>query len=255
MHNFHVENNPLVSIIIPVYNGENFVIEAIESALNQTYENIEVIVVNDGSVDRTEELITPYLRRLKYIKKENGGVSSALNLGIKESQGEYVSWLSHDDIYYPEKIKKQINFLKNRRERGLVYSNYECVTERGDHFSFTNFELKTCQAGLADCYYPILTGMTNGCTMLIPRDILLQNPFRDDLKYTQDYDLWFRIFPKLKIFFLGEVVLKSRNHKNQDSKRHNSFIECDKLWINIIKKIPAFGGKVFFSQIMHLQLL
>ena len=115
MHNFHVENNPLVSIIIPVYNGENFVIEAIESALNQTYENIEVIVVNDGSVDRTEELITPYLRRLKYIKKENGGVSSALNLGIKESQGEYVSWLSHDDIYYPEKIKKQINFLKNRR--------------------------------------------------------------------------------------------------------------------------------------------
>lgn len=246
MHNFHVENNPLVSIIIPVYNGENFVIEAIESALNQTYENIEVIVVNDGSVDRTEELITPYLRRLKYIKKENGGVSSALNLGIKESQGEYVSWLSHDDIYYPEKIKKQINFLKNRRERGLVYSNYECVTERGDHFSFTNFELKTCQAGLADCYYPILTGMTNGCTMLIPRDILLQNPFRDDLKYTQDYDLWFRIFPKLKIFFLGEVVLKSRNHKNQDSKRHNSFIECDKLWINIIKKIPAFWWKSFF---------
>lgn len=246
MNNFHNEKDPLVSIIIPVYNGENFVIEAIESALNQTYENIEVIVVNDGSFDRTEKLITPYIGRLKYIKKENGGVSSALNLGIKESQGEYISWLSHDDIYYPEKVKKQINFLRNRRERGLVYSNYECVTERGDHFSFSNFALNTCQAGLTDCYYPILTGMTNGCTMLIPRQILLQNPFREDLKYTQDYDLWFRIFPKMTIFFFDEVVLKSRNHKKQDSKRHNSFIECDNLWINIIKKMPTLWWEKFF---------
>ena len=109
-----MEFNPKVSIVIPVYNGANFLREAIESALAQTYENIEVIVVNDGSTDSgtTEEIARSYGDRLRYYHKENGGVASALNFGIREMRGEYFSWLSHDDVYYPNKVETQIQYLK-----------------------------------------------------------------------------------------------------------------------------------------------
>ena len=76
--------NPLVSIVIPVYNGENYLKEAIDSALAQTYKNIEVIVVNDGSSDKTDEICKSYGSKIRYFKKENGGVSTALNLGIEK---------------------------------------------------------------------------------------------------------------------------------------------------------------------------
>ena len=77
--------NPLVTIVIPVYNGSNYVVQAIESALSQTYKRIEIIVVNDGSIDDTEEKIKPYLDRILYFKKDNGGVSTVLNFAIKSN--------------------------------------------------------------------------------------------------------------------------------------------------------------------------
>ena len=100
---------PKVSIVIPVYNGANYLREAIDSALEQTYRNTEVIVVNDGSTDggETEDIAISYGDRIRYFTKENGGISTALNLGIQAMSGEYFSWLSHDDVYYPHKIEKQ----------------------------------------------------------------------------------------------------------------------------------------------------
>ncbi|WP_394514565.1 glycosyltransferase family A protein [Priestia aryabhattai] len=94
-----------VSIIIPFYNC-SYIDQAIQSALNQTYQDIEIIVVNDGS-SKFNEKITPYLDRILYIEKENGGTASALNLGIKNATGEYFAWLSSDDIFLP--IKYQSN--------------------------------------------------------------------------------------------------------------------------------------------------
>ena len=86
--------NPKVSIVIPVYNGSNYLREAIDSALAQTYKNIEVIVINDGSNDRgkTDKICKSYGNKIRYFKKENGGVSSALNMGIEKMEGEYFSW-------------------------------------------------------------------------------------------------------------------------------------------------------------------
>ena len=98
--------NNKVSIIIPVYNGENYIREAIDSALSQTYKNIEIIVVNDGSKDNTDEICKSYGKKIKYIKKENGGVATALNTGIKAAKGQYIAWLSHDDLYKENRIEK-----------------------------------------------------------------------------------------------------------------------------------------------------
>ena len=115
---------PKVSVVIPVYNGANYLREAIDSALSQTYSNIEIIVVNDGSNDKgeTRNIALSYGDKIRYFEKENGGVSSALNLGIREMTGEYFSWLSHDDSYKPQKIENSIRYLSTfeNRDRLIV---------------------------------------------------------------------------------------------------------------------------------------
>ena len=119
---------PRVSIIIPVYNGTNYMRDAIDSALNQTYENCEVIVVNDGSNDEgaTDAAARSYGDRIRYFKKENGGVATAVNYGIQQMTGEYAAWLSHDDIFTPDKIEKQIHAaLASGLENPVVHSNFE----------------------------------------------------------------------------------------------------------------------------------
>ena len=117
---------PLVSIVIPVYNGADYMREAIDSALSQTYPHIEVLVVNDGSTDSgaTAAVARSYGDKIRYFEKKNGGVSSALNYGIRNMQGSYFSWLSHDDVYEKTKLrssKKRI--IIHRNSKGKVRAN------------------------------------------------------------------------------------------------------------------------------------
>ena len=100
----------LITIIIPTYNGEKYVEKAIESALNQTYKNTEIIVVNDGSSsnDKTDEIVKKYEGRVQYYKKINGGVSSALNIGLEHAQGKFINWLSHDDMLTKTSLKERL---------------------------------------------------------------------------------------------------------------------------------------------------
>ena len=104
---------PNISIVIPAYNASNYLAEAIDSALAQTYPNVEIIVVNDGSRDdgATERVALSYGNRIRYFCKENGGSSSAINMGIANMTGEWFSWLSHDDLYVPEKLEKQVAYI------------------------------------------------------------------------------------------------------------------------------------------------
>lgn len=126
---------PLVSIIIPAYNSERYIARAIESARNQTYENTEIIVVDDGSTDRTAEIVKSFQDpRIRYIYQENKDVGAACNHGIKESRGEYVTFLAADDEYLPEKVEKEVAFLEQNPECQVVYCNlfafYEYAPER-----------------------------------------------------------------------------------------------------------------------------
>ena len=105
-------NLPKVSIVIPVYNGEKYMRQAINSALAQTYENTEVIVIDDGSTDSSAAVAAEYDDHIRFFRQANGGVASALNLGINHMQGDYFSWLSHDDAYRPGKIELQIGELR-----------------------------------------------------------------------------------------------------------------------------------------------
>ena len=229
--------NPKVSIIIPVYNGEKYLKEAIDSALNQTYQNIEVIVVNDGSSDDTEKIASLYGKKIRYFYKNNGGVSTALNLGIEKMTGDYFSWLSHDDMYLPNKISTQIEFLLNEKKSEIIlYSDYQIINERGELIGDAIKDHKTIEEKPK---YGLLRGNVNGITLLIPKEAFNEyGEFDEELRYTQDYDMWTRMSETYKFIHLPEILARTRIHEGQDTNKVAKVIpECEKLWIGMINKI------------------
>lgn len=232
--------NPKVSIIIPVYNGSNYLREAIDSALAQTHKNVEVIVVNDGSTDGggTETIAKSYGNRIRYIFKENGGVASALNAGIREMTGEYFSWLSHDDIYFPHKLETQVNFLKTSGKETILYSDYEFIDAHG-RFLGVNRVPSVSPAAFRRAL--IVSDPVNGCTLLIPRICFEKTGlFNEELRSIQDYDMWFRLAREFPFVHVPEVLLKSRKHPGQGTHTISShFQECSTSFIRFIRELTT----------------
>ncbi|HCA58980.1 MAG TPA: hypothetical protein DEP46_13490, partial [Blastocatellia bacterium] len=126
---------PLVSAIIPNYNYARYVGEAVESALGQTYPNIEVIVVDDGSTDNSLEVLEQYRDRIKIIAQKNSGVCVARNRGVAESEGEYIAFLDADDVWLPEKIEKQVEKFASGKDLGLVHVGVIDIDASGDELA------------------------------------------------------------------------------------------------------------------------
>jgi len=234
-----MEKNPKVTIVIPVYNGENFLKEAIDSALAQTYSNLEILVVNDGSKDETENICLSYGDKIRYIGQENKGVSSALNMAIKNMKGEYFSWLSHDDIYYPNKIETQINFINKQKKKNIIlYCDYACINADGKDYSkpfILNHQELTKKPE-----YSLLRGAINGITLLIPRKAFDDCGFFNlNLRCTQDYDMWLRMMKKdYKFVHMNVIITKTRIHSLQDTQKNSKVItEGINLWYNLIESI------------------
>jgi hypothetical protein len=232
--------NPLVSIVIPVYNGSNYLREAIDSALAQTYKNCEILVINDGSNDdgETEKIALSYGDKIKYFSKENGGVSTALNIGIKNMRGEYFSWLSHDDLYMPDKIAKNISAVKSN-PTCIVYSDYDSIDENGELYGTVSAKQIHRAADYEYGLFPLINGLIHGCSLLIHRRHFEKHGvFDEHLKCTQDYELWFRMFRDQRLIYINESLVKGRVHANQTGvKSDNVISEGEVLWYNMLSSL------------------
>jgi glycosyltransferase involved in cell wall biosynthesis len=120
-----------VSVVIPTYNRENYICSAINSVLQQSMADIEIIVVDDGSTDNTKKKIEKYFDKIKYIYTQNGGPAHARNIGMEQAQGDYIAWLDSDDLYYPFKIELQTKILDEFQDIGLVYRDFSAFSEEG----------------------------------------------------------------------------------------------------------------------------
>ena len=231
---------PKVSIVIPVYNGADYLREAIDSAFAQTYPNIEIVVVNDGSRDEgaTERIALSYGDKIRYFSKENGGVASALNRAIVEMSGDYFSWLSHDDLYAKDKIEQEINALsKCRLDNVVIYSNYSVFTTNPD--DATPRYLKGVPPEHFR-YWLTVENSLHGCTLLIPRSAFEKvGGFNESLRTTQDYDLWFRMAKEFSFIHIPDVLVKSRSHPDQGSHKMAdiALVECNHLLSNFIRDL------------------
>ncbi|WP_224983482.1 glycosyltransferase [Geomonas agri] len=227
--------NPRISIVIPVYNGSDFLREAIDSALAQTYRNIEILVVNDGSRDdgKTEAIAVSYGDKIRYFPKQNGGVASALNHGIREMTGAYFSWLSHDDLYYPAKTEEQVRLLETLGRETIIYSDFEYIDSKGNFLGIK-------KAGAAQShgikYSLVMEGSINGCTVMIPRQCFDKvGLFDESLRTTQDFDMWFRLAAQFPFCHQPLHLVKSRVHPNQGSLTIPGHqVEQDDLYCNAI---------------------
>jgi len=232
--------NPLVSIVIPVYNGSNYMQEAIDSALAQTYSNIEVIVVNDGSSDNTEQIAQSYRNKIRYFKKQNGGVASALNFAIKEMKGDYFSWLSHDDKYAPEKIESEIRLLQTVNDKStIVYSGYIIIDDKSKIIREYKLDNEYSISDLNKPLFPYFNALLSGCTLLINREHFIKvGVFDETLKTTQDYDLWFRILRRANIIYDKNCLTYYRWHNEQTGAKDKTFKnQCTDLWMKCFNQV------------------
>ena len=218
------EYRPLVSVVIPVYNGANYMREAIESALNQTYEHIEVIVVNDGSTDGgvTEEIALSYGPRIRYFRKVNGGCASALNLGIQEMRGDWFSWLSHDDVYTPGKVASAVRLVAEEGldpMRTVLSCGSSLIDASGNEIPRISLE-RTGLLADSQAFDWLLRGHTpNGCGLLIPRAAIeMVGAFNTKHVYILDWEYWVKLALTGHAFRLyPDRLVKNRRHGAQVS--------------------------------------
>jgi len=224
----------MVSVIITTYNNKNGVKEAIDSVLSQTYKDIEIIVVDDGSIDDTEDFLKDYIQKRKIIfkRQENKGVSSARNVGFQLSKGEYINFLDGDDTLNPEKIKAQVEFLKNHPDISVVYCDSDIIINN-KKMDFTYKELVGSFSGevlnnlLERNFIALHSALTK-------REAIKEvGLFDESLRHAEDYDLWIRIANSHKYSFIDKpMVIYKKNAKGLSSNVKN---QCYSV-IKVLKK-------------------
>lgn len=259
-----------ISIIIPAYNASNYLAEAIDSALAQTYPNVEIIVVNDGSEDdgATERVALSYGEKIRYFYKENGGSSSALNMGIANMTGDWFSWLSHDDLYVPEKLEKQIAYMNSLKidetelSKHIFFSASELIDAEGKMIRGCDMKKALKLADKVNSFshngYLIAEPTVynfHGCSCLVHKEAFEDiGCFDEKLRLLNDLDLWFRLYSdNYKVHYIPEPLVKGRVHAKQVSKSigysyHNP--EQDMFWNRSLDWLVANhpeNSKLFFS--------
>lgn len=201
---------PKVTVLMPVYNAEAFLAEAIESILKQTYRDFEFLIINDGSSDKSESIIKRYAsldRRIRLISRENKKLIATLNEGIEKAKGEYIARMDADDISTRDRLKIEVEYLDKHPEVALVGSNYTIIDERGKSLVTTNVfthpdDLRLC---LITC-----NQYGHGSTMF--RKSIVEKLGKYDMQalHIEDYDLWIRISQKYQVANIEKPLYKWR---------------------------------------------
>lgn len=228
---------PLVSAIIPNYNYARYVGEAVESALSQTYSNIEVIVVDDGSTDNSLEVLAQYRDRIKIIRQENSGVSVARNRGVAESSGDYIAFLDADDVWLPEKIEKQVRRIQSEDSIGIVHVGVIDIDASGKELA-THLNGMEGEVASELMMFERAVILGGGSGVMIPRKVFDKvSGFDEALSTSADWDLYFRISCDFSVGFIGEPLLKYRLH---GSNMHSN--------VSRMEREMLFAYEKFFSR-------
>jgi glycosyltransferase involved in cell wall biosynthesis len=209
--------DPLVSIVTPVYNGERYLLETIRSALAQTYQNFELLIVNDGSIDKSAAIIKPFLKdsRVIYIEQKNAGVAAARNTAIKHAKGKYIGFLDQDDLWLDNKLEVQIAALEQDEGVALVHSRQNCIDTHGNKL---DYDWISGASGF--CFESMFK--KNGVavlTALIRKTIIDEiGLFNEELSGTDDYEMWLRVTLKYPIKYIDQTLALYRFHDSNVSK-------------------------------------
>jgi len=253
---------PKVSVIIPTYNCAKYICEAVDSVLAQTYNDFEIVVVDDGSTDDTKDILQRYNGRIRYIYQSNKGVSAARNLGLREAKGKYIAFLDADDIWLPEKLECQTKLLEENPDTVMVFSDIEMFSEntlirfsmsRSNNYQpYGSLKWRILQKEFNDG--TLIKGITFGDLVLdnsiLPATVVLKRICLDSIGYfdeglpiAEDYDLWLRISQKFKILYFNKITARRRYRQDsasdRDGIREYKYLEYDcKVLKKFIKEEP-----------------
>lgn len=229
-----------VSIIIPVYNGEAFIGKTLESVFSQDYGPMEILVADDGSTDNTLKVAKSFSERVSVLQqpnKGNFGAAAARNLAITHSQGKLIAFLDHDDLWYPDKINKQVSVFKNHPEVNFVYTNGYFIDDRDnvgsallpDHFE----EPEDFEALL-------LTNYIRTPSEVMVRKKLFDQAGLFDPKYKicADHDLWIRMRELTRFYYIPDHLIGYRRHSNQLSSLRKMYEEGFELLSEAFSRYP-----------------
>lgn len=209
-----------ISVVMSVYNGEKYLKQAIESILNQSFEDFEFIIINDGSTDKSLEILNEFQQkdeRIKIVSRENKGLIYSLNEGVKLAQGEYIARMDADDVSTPNRLEKQ---LKYAQEKGLIVCGTwaKGIDSLGNKVKDMNYPPSADKVKI----YTLLHNPFIHSSVLFRKDIFEKvGGYKARFKHVEDYELWTRIVFKYKTDNISENLLEYRLHEDQITKQSN----------------------------------
>jgi len=236
---------PEVSIVIPTYNCEKYLHQTLDSVINQTFSDHEIIVVDDGSTDRTRQIVKEYSHPITLIEQSNSGVCIARNRGFEISRGNYICFMDHDDYWYPDKLQSQLEVFGENPEIGIVHSkfiNWE-VDSSGVFPSPEEYNQLDIPDG-TDVEYSgwvyhlyLLDSWMLTSTAMIRREVLLKcGVFDTSLPFSEDWDLWLRVTREYPIIRTTRPTTLYRQHKNQENRVVRDIDYRTRLLVDSVKK-------------------
>ncbi len=229
-----------VSVIIPTYNRKDYLKEALDSVLRQSFKDFEIIVIDDGSNDGTSELIQEeYGSSIRYYWQENQGESAARNRGLEIAQGEYIAFLDSDDRWLKEKLTKQVIYLNENPIPGMVFSQAWIIDKTGKRIKSDPWGIELNNDGIELESLVFNNKISGPSSTLIRRSVIDKvGEFDSNIRYGEDWDLWLRIAKLYDIAFIEEPLIEVRRHRNSQCYYPSSDINKIRLadHLSIIEK-------------------
>jgi len=210
-----------ISIVIPVYNTEKYVAECIESCLNQTYKDYEIIIIDDGSTDKSVDIISEYHKnnknKITLIHKENGGTASALNTGFERMKGEWFKWVSADDVLYPTALETMMDLIEKIPDNTqyIYYTDFVEIDQNSKVIKIRREPDRTIHTSDENSVELMYHSYGNGSTSMIHRSLFhTVGKFREGLRQAEDLEFWMRACIKFKyqMYHLNLITLSYRRH-------------------------------------------
>ena len=229
-----------VAVIIPCYNSSKYIQKTIESVLNQDYENLEIIAIDDGSTDETKKILESYVPKIRVLSHPNNanlGQAASSNLGITETKSDLIAFLDSDDIWYPNKVKEQVKIFQKCSDVGLVYTNGYVIDESDnilykllpDDFQEENIHGEI----LLKCY------IRTPSTVMVKREELKKiGLFKPYLRNGQDHDMWIRMSEVARFYYIPNILAAYRKHPGQISSRRALWEEGFVVLRDACKRYP-----------------
>lgn len=240
--------SPIVSVIIPTFNYDKFIGEALKSVFEQTLKDFEIIVIDDGSTDNTKEIVESFGEKVRYFYQPRKGPASARNKGIRESKGVFVAFLDADDVWLPTKLEKQVNLFGDNPRLGMALTDNFLFDEAGIYRDYVNKKRYLLTGDVVANIF-INSGVVTP-TVMVRRDVFDKvGLFEENLYIAEDDNMWIRIAVEYEVGIVDESLAKIRDHRGRTMRVSDKLIESVEQNIELLSN--KYGPKVA-SQIKPL---